>query len=130
MFPPRFKQSFAFQPFKLFRCSFWDNSNSVHCVSGFPHWWGGFFIGRCLVERSERRHAYIKWFGGYLLCHTCHQSLLSVVAKILIILHTEIVRWPCGKVICCSQMYIRDHWVMHREALWLYTIILYSSLER
>ena len=29
----------------------------------------------------------------------------------------EIVQWPCGKVICQSQKYTRDHWVMWREAL-------------
>ena len=29
----------------------------------------------------------------------------------------KIVRWPCGKMICHSQKYTKDHWVMRREAL-------------
>ena len=29
----------------------------------------------------------------------------------------EIVWWPCGKVLCHSQKYTRDHWVMWREVL-------------
>ena len=33
-FPPRFKQIFAFQPFRLFHYSFWDNSNSVSLCFG------------------------------------------------------------------------------------------------
>ena len=103
------------------------------CVSGFgsisgllfPHW-QGFFIGR----RSGRK----VWTRA---CFDLELATPPYVAPITAISHLpkyrlycmhKIVRWPCGKVICHSQKYARDHWVMQRKALWLYAIILYSPI--
>ena len=69
------------------------------------------------VETSEQ---------GMLILNDLELPALSYVAPITAIsrlpeyqLYYElgIIWWPCGKMICQSQKYTRDHWVMRREAL-------------
>ena len=93
--PPRFKQTFAFQPFRLFRHSFRDNSNSVSLCFGLSVYkWSSVnpalarrnsSLADNLVEMSERRHAYIKRFGVACsaICSTnhCYRSfpIISII---------------------------------------------------
>ena len=109
------------------------------CISGFRplsgilfilHWWG-FFIG---IQPGQNI-----WKRGMLILSNLEFPAPPYIAPITAFsqlseywLHYahEIVWWPCGKVICHSQKYAREHWVMQREALLLYTIILYSPIQR
>ena len=127
MFPSRFKQTFTFQPFKLFRCSFQDILICSLCF-GLPvlvrrilHWQ---MPGQKI---SMRVCLYIKQFGvacsAIHITNHCYQWLPEYI------LCAETVWCPCGKVICRSQKYTRDHWVMQRETLSFNAIILYSSTE-
>ena len=129
-FPPRFKQTFASQPFWLFRHSFWDNSNLVSLHFGLLISEDS-SLKDGLVEMFERGHAYI-------IISDLELSALPYLAPITAIcwlpeyryyyMH-KIIQRLCGKVICHSRKYTRDHWVMRREALTLYAIILYSPIE-
>ena len=109
MFPPRFKQIFAFQPFRLLRHSFQDNSNSVslhfrllvykwspvyHTLSGMIHFWQMAW-SKCLNE-------------GMLILSDLQLHALPYKAPITAISRFQeyrlyyvhkIVRWPYGKVI-------------------------------
>ena len=136
-FPPRFKQTFAFQPFRLFCHPFWDNSNSVSLHFGLLIYkWSLVYptlVRRLLhwqtpVETSERGHAYIKWFG--VACSTIHitNHCYQWLPEYQLYYVHEIIWWPCGNVICHPQKYARDQWVMGRAALWLYAIIRHSLL--
>ena len=65
---------------------------------------------------------------SFLICHAWRQSLLSVVARILIsLLYTKflMILWE-GDL--SNWNYTRDHWVLWRETLWLHTIILCSFI--
>ena len=92
--------------------------------------WRGFFIGRRPGWNIWMRLAYyIKWLrvACSAICSTnhCRQSVVRI-SFILRARNRSVALW---KVICHSQKYTRDHWVMRREALWLYAIILYNSTD-
>ena len=139
LFPSRFKQSFAFPPFRLFRHSFQDNSNSVSFHSRllvykwslvYPTLWGMILYWQMAWS--------IRLNEGMLILSDLQLPALPCQAPInaislfqeyqLYYVH-QIVRWSCGKVICHSQKYTGDQWVMQKEALWLYSSILYSPIE-
>ena len=136
--PPRFKQMFTFQSYRLFHHSFWDHSNLV-CLRFrlLVYRWSPVYLA--LARRIIHwQMAWLKRLNeGMLILSNLELPALSYVAPITAISRLpeyqlynshEIVRWPCGKVICHSQKYTRDHWVMQREVLWLYTIILYNPI--
>ena len=125
-FPPRFKQIFAFQPFRLFCHSFRDSSNLVSLCFGLPvDKWSPVYpalvrILHCQMAWSEHLNE------GMLILSDLELPGLPYVASITAINRLpeyrlyyahKIVRWPCGKVICHSQKYTKDHWVMQGEAL-------------
>ena len=97
--PPRFKLTFAFQPFRMFHHSFQDNSNSVSlCFRLLVYKWSPVYpalsgkislLADSPVETSEQGNAYIKWFGVAFsaICSTnhCYQS----VPRISIILQAQ-----------------------------------------
>ena len=137
-FPPIFKQTFAFQPFRLFRCSFWDNSNSVSlCFRLLVYKWS--HVYPTLVRIHHWQMARSKHLNeGMLISSDLELPALPYVAPIttdisrlpeywLYNVH-EIVWWPCGKVICHSQKYTRDHWDMWRKAL-DFMQSLYTALQ-
>ena len=140
VFPPRLKQTFAFQPFRLFFHSFWGKCNSVSLHFRLQVYkWSPVYptlSGRILHWQT----AWSKHLNKALLILSDLESLaLPYIAPITAIsrfqeyqlyyLH-EIILCSCGKVICHSQKYTRNHRVMRKEALWLYAIILYSPIKR
>ena len=139
MFPLRLKQTFTFQPFRLFYHSFWGKCNSVSLHFRFPVYkWSPVYptlSGRILHWQM----AWSKCLNKSLLILSDLESLsLPYVAPITAINRFQeyqlyyahkIVRCPCEKVICHSQKYKRNHWVMRKETLWLYTIILYANTK-
>ena len=96
-FPPRFKQTFTFQPFRLFAIHFKIILIRLLCISGFQSISDLLFIPigedsslvNGPVEMSEQGRAYIKRFGvacsAIRSTNHCYQS----VARILIIIHTQ-----------------------------------------
>ena len=93
------------------------------------HWWG-FFIGRQPGWNIWMRQWYI--LNDIELLALPHVALITSIRRLseyLLCYVHEIIWWLCGKMICHSQKYTRDHWVMRREALWLYAIILYSPTD-
>ena len=140
MFPPRLKQTFAFQPFRLFCHSFWGKCNSVSLhFRLLIYKWSPVYptlSGRSLHWQT----AWSKHLNKALLILSDLESLaLPYVAPITAIsqfqeyqlyyVH-EIVLCSYGKVIYHSEKYTRNHRVMRKEALWLYAIILYSPIKR
>ena len=127
-FPPKFKQTFAFQPFRLFCHSFRDNYNSVSLRLGLPVYkWSQYCLSRISEEDSSWQTAGSKHLNkGMLILSKLELPALPFVAPISAISQLpeyqlycmyKIILWSCGKVICHSQKYTRDHWVMQREAL-------------
>ena len=117
-FPPRFKQTFAFQPFRLFCYSFQDYSNSVSLHFGLPFYkWSPVY-----PELARIFHWQMTWLKclneGMLILSNLVLPALPYIAPITAIswlpeyrlyYSYEIIWWPCGKVICHSKKYTRDH---------------------
>ena len=119
--PPRFKQSFAFQPFRFFHHLFRDNSNSISLRFGLP-------VYKCspVYPTLVRRRMILDWQTtwskrlneGMLILSDLALLALPYVATITAISRFpeyrlyyahKIVQWPCGKVICHIVKYTRDH---------------------
>ena len=119
-FLPRFKQTFAFQPFRLFRYSFRNNSNSVCSCFRLPVYkWSPVYpaLARILHQQMARLK---RLNNGLLILSDLELLALPYVAPITAIsrlseyrlyyMH-DIVQQFCGKVICHSQKYTREHQV-------------------
>ena len=133
-FPQDINRLTSFNPLDCFAIHFRTILIQFLCISGFR-----FPVYPILVRILHWQKAQSKCLNeGMLILSDWELPALPYVATITAIswlpeywLYYEhrIVWWPCGKVICHSQKYTRDHWVMQREALWLYAIILYSPIE-
>ena len=82
------------------------------CISGFrsPVYPEDSALAEGPIETFEQCHAYIKWFGVACSAIRSTNHYYQSIARLLII--HKIVQWPCRKVICHSQKYMMDHWVM------------------
>ena len=122
--PLRLKQTFAFQPFRLFHHSFWGNYNSVSLHFRFLIYkWSPVYptlSGRILHWQMARSKHLSK---GILILSDLELPALPYVAPITAISRFqeyqlyyayEIVRCPCRKMICDSQKYTRNYWVMQK----------------
>ena len=122
----RFKQTFAFQPFRLFRYSFWDNSNlvSLH-FRLLVYKWSPVYpaLARILHRQMARSNRVNE--GMLTLSHLefpalPYIALITAISRFpeyrLYYTH-KFVRWPCGRVIYHSQKYMRDHWVMWTDIM-------------
>ena len=139
-FPPSFKQTFAFHPFRLFHYSFQDNSNSVSlCFGLLVYKWSPVYP--TLVRRILHwQMAWTKLLNEGMrilsdlelpaLPYVIPITAISQLPEYQLYYEHKIMWWACGKVICRSQKYTRDHCVIQREALRFYTIISYSPIER
>ena len=122
MFPQDLKRLLSFNPLDCFAFHFETILILFLCVSDF---WSP--VCPTLVRIPHWQMAQLKHLNdGRLILSDLELPALSYVTPITAIsrlleyrlyyMH-EIVWWPCGKVICHSQKYTRDHCIVRREAL-------------
>ena len=61
------------------------------------------------AETFERGHAYIKRFGVACSAIRSNNPAISWFPEYRLYYAHKIVQWPCGKVICHTVKYTRDH---------------------
>ena len=122
--------TFTFQPFKLLHCFI-----SVSLCFGPPvynkwslvyptlvkHWQTSKGINESMIILSDLELPalpYVAPITAISGCQNIHYFMCTKLSGGLV-----------GRWFVNSQKYMRDHWVMQKETLWLHAIILYSSIE-
>ena len=134
-FPQGLNKTFSFQPFKLFCHSFQEILIQFLYLLGFCSISGFLFIPRILHWQMAQLKRLNK--GMLMLCglelpvlpYVVSITAISWFPEYRLYYVHEIIWWPCGKMICHSQSMQKITGLCRREALWLYAIILSSSIE-
>ena len=121
-FPQDLNRLLPFLPLDCFTIHFKTILIRFLCVSGFqsPVYPALVRILHWQMARLKRLNKGMLILSDLELPALPHVAPITAISRLpeyrLYYVH-KIVQWPCGKVICHSQRYTRDHWVMWREAL-------------